>query len=363
MRVLHIINSLATGGAEKLILETLPKYTELGITVDVLLLNGTSHLFLEELKKAHAGEIFVLGTSCPYQLKFVLKLMPYFKRYDVVHAHLFPATYFSALAKKISFSKTPLIFTEHNTSNKRFRNKMYRFINSKVYSLFDHIICINEEVKKEVLQKTAVPENKLTVINNGVDVMKISAASPIARKVIHPALSQEDFLLLQVSSFREQKDQPTVIRALALLPEKVKLLFAGAGAMRKNCEELVKAIHLEDRVFFLGNRMDIPQLFKSIDVGVLSSNYEGFGLVAVEAMAAGKPFLASDVPGLSEVVGSAGILFPKGDERRLAEEIIYLMNDKTHYEKIAAACTKRASNFGIDQMVREHIQLYQRLQR
>lgn len=361
MRVLHVINSLATGGAEKLILETLPKYNELGITADVLLLNGTNHPFLEELKKLDCCEIFILGTTSPYQLKFILQLIPFFKKYNIIHAHLFPATYFSVLAKTISFSKTPVVFTEHSTSNKRFRNKGFSWINSKIYSLFDHIICITEEVKKEVLQKTTVSAKKLTVINNGVDVLKIALAVPVTRTSIHPALSCEDFLLLQVSSFREQKDQQTVIKTLALLPEKVKLLFAGSGALQKNCENLVQDLYLENRVFFLGNRRDVPQLFKSIDVGVLSSNYEGFGLVAVEAMAAGKPFLASDVPGLSEVVGGAGILFPKGDGRRLAQEIIFLMNDKTHYEKIATACTIRASNFGIDQMVREHIQLYQRL--
>lgn len=363
MRVLHVINSLATGGAEKLILETLPKYNALGITADVLLLNGTNHPFLEELKKLECCEIFILGTASPYQLKFILQLIPFFKKYNIIHAHLFPATYFSVLAKTISFSKTPVVFTEHSTSNKRFRNKGFSWINCKIYSLFDHIVCITEEVKKEVLQKTTVSAKKLSVIYNGVDIPKIAVANSVARTSIHPALSSGDFLLLQVSSFRQQKDQQTVIRALALLPEKVKLLFAGVGPMKKLCEALVQDLHLKERVFFLGNRMDVPQLFKSIDVGVLSSNYEGFGLVAVEAMAAGKPFLASDVPGLSEVVGGAGILFPKGDERKLAEEIIFLMNDKTHYEKTAAACTKRASNFGIDQMVRAHIQLYQRLQR
>lgn len=363
MRVLHVINSLATGGAEKLILETLPKYNELGIKADVLLLNGTNHPFLEELKKLECCEIFILGTASPYQLKFILQLIPFFKKYELIHAHLFPATYFSASAKRISFSTTPVVFTEHNTSNKRFRNKGFSWINSKIYSLFDHIICITEEVKKEVLQKTTVSAKKLTVINNGVDVLKIAAAKPIARTSIHPALSSEDFLLLQVSSFREQKDQSTVIRALALMPEQVKLLFAGMGPMQKSCEDLVAELQLDGRVFFLGNRTDIPNLLKTTDLNILSSIYEGLSLSSIEGMASGKPFLASDVPGLSEVVGGAGLLFPKGDERRLAAEIINLMNDKTHYEKTAAACTKRASNFGIDQMVREHIQLYQRLQR
>lgn len=361
MKVLHVINSLATGGAEKLILETLPKYNELGIKADVLLLNGTSHPFLEELRALNCCEIITLGNSSPYQLQFVLKLIPYFKKYELIHAHLFPTTYFSAMAKKLSFSKTPLIFTEHNTSNKRFRSKKFKKVNSLIYSFFDKVICITEEVKNEVIAKTNLPENKLMIINNGVDLRKISNAQALNRTEIHSCLQNDDFLLLQVSSFREQKDQKTLIGALPLLPEKVKLLLAGQGALKKVCEDLVKKLHLENRVFFLGNRNDIPNLVQSIDIGILSSNYEGFGLVAIEAMAAEKPFIASDVPGLSEVVGGAGILFPKGDEKILAEEILKLIKDKEHYREIALKCKKRSEKYDIGLMVEQHLRLYAEL--
>lgn len=358
MKILHIINSLATGGAEKLLLETLPKYNALGLKADLLLLNGADTPFLKELQKHDCCEIFIWGTGSPYHPKFILKLIPFFKNYDLVHVHLFPANYFAAFAKLISFSKTPLVFTEHSTSNRRFRNTWFNAVNKQVYKIFSKIICITEEVCLVVKQKTQIAPDKMVFINNGVDLIKFIEAKPLSRQKIDLSLRTDDFLLIQVSSFRKQKDQGTVIRALLALPGNVKLLLAGEGPLRVEHEDLVRDLSLTERVFFLGNRLDIPNLLKACDAVVLSSNYEGFGLVAVEGMASGKPFLASDVPGLREVVAQAGLLFPKGDHKKLAEQIEQLRIDPVFYETVSQWGEKRASFFDIDQMVEKHITLY-----
>ena len=358
MKILHIINSLATGGAEKLLLETLPKYNALGLKADLLLLNGADTPFLHELQKQNCCGIFILGTGSPYHPKFILKLIPFFKKYDLVHVHLFPANYFAAFAKLISFSKTPLVFTEHSTSNRRFQNTWFNAVNKQVYKIFSRIICITEEVRLVVEEKTPITANKLVVINNGVNLIKFIGAKPLPRQKIDLSLRTEDFLLIQVSSFRKQKDQGTVIRALLPLPGNVKLLLAGEGPLRAELEDLVRDLSLTERVFFLGNRIDIPNLLKACDAVILSSNYEGFGLVAVEGMASGKPFLASDVPGLREVVAEAELLFPQGDHKKLAEKLEQLRIDPGFYETISQWGEKRASFFDIDQMVEKHITLY-----
>lgn len=358
MKVLHVINSLATGGAEKLILETIPKYNELGIKADVLLLNGTSHPFLEELKKQNCCEIFVLGNSSPYQLKFIGKMIPYFKKYDLIHAHLFPSNYFSVAAKRMLRSKVQLVYTEHNTSNRRFRSKSLQLINKNIYKSFDKIICITDEVKSVVKILAKVPDEKLVIINNGVDTKKFAEANLLPRKQIHETLKDEDFLLIQVSSFREQKDQKTLIKSLKQLPEKAKLILVGDGVLRNENETLVKKMSLENRVFFLGNRIDIPNVLKSCDVVVLSSNYEGLSLASIEGMASGRPFVASNVPGLSEIVKDAGVLFEKGNAAELSQIILKLMNDEKFYNETVKTCQQRAENYNIDLMVKKHIELY-----
>lgn len=359
MKILHIINSLATGGAEKLIVETLPLYREKGIVADLLLLNGTEYPLYKELQEKNCCKIYSLGKTSVYNPKLIGKIIPYLKQYDLIHVHLFPAQYFAVAAKRLSFSKKPLVFTEHSTSNRRFSSKKFKLADKIIYNSYSRIVCITDKVKVAVLKQTGMSEEKLTVIENGINLEKINGAPPYSRAGISLKLSDKDLLLIQVSSFQEPKDQPTVIRALQHLPDHVKLLLAGDGILRKDCEQLVKELKLQDRVLFLGLRDDIPSLLKSCDVIVLSSKYEGLSLSSIEGMASGKPFLASDVPGLSDVVGGAGILFPQGDDRKLAEEISKLITNKEWSEEVAKKCMTRAENYDIHRMVEDHIQLYQ----
>ncbi len=361
MKILHIINSLSTGGAEKLILETVPEYNSRGLSVDVMLLNGSPSPFLDELQRTGCCKIIVPGTSSPYRFKFIWEIVPQFRKYDLIHVHLFPSNYWAAFAKIISRASVPLVFTEHSTSNRRFRNPVFRVINAVVYRSFTKTVCITDDVKAVVKANTLLRENKLTVIQNGVPIRKYASARALSRHKIHSSLGEDDFLLVQIASFRAAKDQATLIRALLNLPERFKVLLVGEGPGRKEHEKLVEMMDLQGRVYFLGVTSDIPSLLATCDIAVLSSNYEGFGIAAVEAMASGRPLIASDVPGLSEVVGGAGILFPKGDEKTLATEIFRLMNDEIYYGEVAQRCTERAKDYDIDIMVARHIELYKSL--
>ncbi len=131
--------------------------------------------------------------------------------------------------------------------------------------------------------------------------------------------------------------------------------------MKEKCEKLVAVLGLEDRVFFLGIRTDIPQLLKTADIVVLSSKYEGLSLSSIEGMASGKPFVASDVPGLKEAVSGAGVLFPVGNEKKLAEEILHLSSDADYYAATVEKCLARAKDYDISKMVTEHINLYKEI--
>lgn len=358
MKVLHLINSLATGGAEKLIVETLPLLREKGIEADVLLLNGTKYPLYKELEEKHCCKIYSVGTTSAYNPLLIFKIIPYVKKYDLVHVHLFPVQYFAVVAKWLSFSKIPFVFTEHNTSNRRIENKWFALPEKLIYSGYQKVICITAEVKKVLQKHVQLPDHQLEVIENGINLEAIHHAPLLAPSAIDARLSDQDDVLLQVAGFRAQKDQPTLIRALQHLPNRVKLLLVGDGVLRKDCEQLVQDLHLQHRVFFLGLRSDVPSLFKSVDIGILSSKWEGFGIVAIECMASGKPFVASDVPGLSEVVGGAGVLFPQGDDRQLAKEIEKLLNDQPYYEAVAEKGIRRSEKYDIHLMVDRLVQLY-----
>jgi len=362
MKVLHIINSLATGGAEKLILDTLPLYADKGIEVDLLLLNGTEYPFFKELTSKKCCRIFSLGKGSVYNPLHLFRIISFLKKYELVHVHLFPSQYFVVLAKIVSGSKTKLIFTEHSTSNRRIRgNFLIRYIDILFYRQFHKIICITDKVQKVLQNYTNIESTRFHIIENGLDLSKISKAIPADKNFLLENYSEHNRLLIQVSSFQEPKDQKTLIRAMALLPVYFKLLLVGVGSLQPESESLVAELGLEKRVFFLGSRMDVPQLLKMADIIVLSSKYEGLSLSSIEGMASGRPFIASEVPGLKEIVEGAGILFPVGDEKKLAEEILLLATDQKYYDRIKEQCLERAQHYDISIMVHKHLALYREL--
>ncbi len=361
MKVLHIINSMATGGAEKLLLDTIPKYNKQGVKTDLLVLNGKQHTFLKQLIDKICCSVFSISHGSVYNPFLIFKIIPYLKKYDIIHVHLFPAQYWVAIAKIISFSNVKLVFTEHNTTNRRLKNKIFSFFNKFIYKYYDKTICITQEIFNLYINYTKLYRNKFLVIENGVDLSTIKQASIYEKHQIHPHITNNNKLILQVSSFRDQKDQPTAIRAMNHLPENIKLLLVGEGELRLQCEKMVEGLSLKKRVFFLGNRYDVPNLLKSVDIVVLSSHHEGLSLSCIEGMASGKPFVASNVPGLSNLVSGAGVLFPLGDAKALASTINQLLTDQNHYNSVVENCLLKARQYDIKIMVDKHISLYKML--
>ena len=361
MKVAHLINSMFTGGAEKLLLDTLPLYHRKGISADLLVLNGTETPFLTKLKAQQICRFYSLGSGSVYHPLLVLKIIPYLRQYDLIHVHLFPAQYWVVFAKMLSFSKVKLVCTEHNTHNRRMESKLFRLADRFVYSYYSKVVCITDEVQTVLQKHLTAKESKFLVIHNGVDLDSIIATQSYGSDFFDSWSGSDTKLLLQVAGFRAQKDQPTLIRALAVLPAHVHLFLVGDGITKLSCEALVSSLQLQDRVHFLGLRMDVPALLKTVDIVVVSSHWEGFGIAAVEGMASRKPVIASTVSGLKEVVEGAGILFEPGNSEELAFKINHLIENPTVYEKVAKACQERSMQYDIKKMLEQHIRLYEEL--
>lgn len=356
MKVLQIIDSLATGGAEKLILDSVPLYRKQAVDMDVLVLKDANYPFMKKLKENSSCKIFILGSGSVYNPVYIFKIAKILPQYDIAHVHLFPAQYWAVLAKVWSKAKTKLIFTEHNTSNRRIQNKFLGLIDRYFYRKFDKIVAISSEIRGVLKSHTKQSDNKFQVIHNGVDIKDILSAQKLKKTSI--GFLEKDFVLIQVSSFRQPKDQFTLIKALIHLPDNIKLLLVGEGQNLKSCKDLANKLNLINRVIFLGLRSDVPQLLKTADVVVLSSHYEGMSLSSIEGMVSGRPFIASDVPGLREIVKGAGILFEKGNDEALANEIKKLSSDQNLYRKTVEDCLSRAKAFDISKMVLSYVSLY-----
>lgn len=358
MRILQVINSLGTGGAEKLLLDTIPKYRDRGIIMDLLVLDGSEHPFLKALKDQDCCTIYSFGNGTVYNPRHIFRLRKFLKKYDLMHVHLFPALYWVGFAKWFSSVKTPIIFTEHNTTNRRRSHFFLKQVDRFIYPKYHHIITIAEEVDSNLKKHLNLPESRFTLIRNGIDINGIQQARPYSSKELNIPIGSK--LLMQVSSFTPQKDHATLINALPQLAKNVMLLLVGDGPTRAACEQLVTDLKLRDRVHFLGLRTDVPRLMKSVDIMLLSTHYEGLSLASMEAMASGKPLVAAAAPGVVPVVQKAGLLFPVGDYKSLGQIIAELIASEKLYNQTVANCLERAAQFDMETMIDQHLELYKR---
>ena len=357
-KTLHVITSLRTGGAERLMVDLLPRLQERGLQVELAVLDGTATDFYSALEAQgipiHALGMGVRAMHSPCCIPALRRLM---RQFDIVHTHNTPSQYFVAIASMGMKLAPKLVTTEHNTTNTRRNIPWLRCVDSWMYSRYAEIIGVSQSTTQGLLDYLPQLPHCLT-INNGIVVTKFQEAFP-ANDIIEQ-YSQYKRLVV-AAAFRAQKDHETIIRALHLLPDDYHLLLAGDGNRRKIVEEFGAQEQLSQRVHFLGNRNDVANVLKAADVIVMSSRYEGLSLSSLEGLASGRPVVASDVPGLREIVGNAGILFPQGDAQALAKTILALEEDSKLRQQTIEKGLQRAHHYDIFTMTEAYWQVYQSL--
>ena len=179
MKVLHIINSLNIGGAEKLLSFLLPSIVNKSdIIIELLILQRGDENLYNSVKKTGI-KVHCLQVKTLRDPRCIFKISPFFlKSYDIIHAHLFPSLYWSICAKRLSGQKkTKLVYTEHSTSNGRIRSPWLSMFDRRMYKYLDHLVCITEEIENIYLKYQPKLLGKTTVIPNGIPINEIVITS------------------------------------------------------------------------------------------------------------------------------------------------------------------------------------------
>ena len=358
LKVLHVITSLRTGGAERLMVDLLPRLRERGLQVELAVFDGTATDFYSALEAQgipiHALGMGVRAMHSPCCIPALRRLM---RQFDVIHTHNTPCQFFVAIASVGMKLAPKLVTTEHSTMNRRRNSFLFRHLDKWMYGRYNKIIGVSDSTTLSLLNYLHGLQQPIT-INNGIAVDAFHHAT--AAQDIMEAFRQNKRLVMS-AAFRFPKDHETIIRALHLLPDDYHLLLAGDGNRRKIVEEFGAQEQLSQRVHFLGNRNDVANVLKAADVIVMSSRYEGLSLSSLEGLASGRPVVASDVPGLREIVGNAGILFPQGDAQALAKTILALEEDSKLRQQTIEKGLQRAHHYDISTMTEAYWQVYQSL--
>ena len=324
MRILFLSDLLAYGGASKLIYDLLPRMAKQGNDCELLILTDEHSKYVDDLRKQG-----IPVNVIPKDVKGHWSKIQYIKRwiqkgsYDVIHANLFPTTYYCSIVKRLLGKKCPpLVMTEHSTDNKR-RHKAYlRPLEKFIYRKYDRVISISDKTQENLCRWLGTEGDKrFFVIENGIDIEAFKSAEALEKSEVCKDYEKGDILLLTVGSFTPQKNHSKLLDALKLLPSNYKLLLCGEGPLESEIKAKVEELKLENRVVFLGFRKDVARIMHTADILVIPSLWEGFGLIAAEGMACSIPIAAADVPGLSEVVGDAGVKFDSTNEIQMKEAI------------------------------------------
>jgi glycosyltransferase involved in cell wall biosynthesis len=355
MRLLHAITSLARGGAEHHLLSLAVGQASAGHSVAVVGLKEPSDLapaFAAAGVEAHCLGLARYGEIAPaLRLRQLIRTF----RPELLHAHLPPAELYARLA--LAGSRLPLVITRHN--DERFAPIVFeRALSRWCAGRAARVICISEAVRRWNTQDPRGPgigAARCAVVRYALD------AAPFERAAPAPDLVGEGPLVGTLARLVPQKGLDVLLEAFAHIPPPARLVIAGDGPLRQALLDRAARPDLAGRVAFLGARADSAAVLAALDLFVLPSRWEGFGLVLLEAMAAGRAIVATRVSAIPEVVaeGETALLVPPDDAPALAAAIgSLLQNSARRAAKGAAGHARVCAHFRVPAMVSATLEIY-----
>ena len=347
--ILHISRTMDIGGAERIVYQL---SSDLKDEFDSVHVASTGGLWESELsaKEIQHHKILDIDSKNPLTvIKILYSIGQIIKKNEItiVHTHHRMAAFYIRLLKLVH-PKLIHVYTAHNV----FEDKLplYGFALKNAKS-----VAVGEAVNKNLKEDVGITDSR--VIYNGV-VLKETDDQ------VDEIISYGGIKLGCIARLSEQKGLTYLLDAMSLLTVKdIRLFIVGDGELRNELENKVKELHLQNSVTFLGYRKDIVECINSFDFCILPSVFEGFGLVAIEAFMNSKTLVATDIPGLNEVVTNKnGILVPAKDPAALASAIDKLAMDATLRQELASQAKKDYENkFSYPLFLENYRELYREL--
>jgi len=359
--VLHVINNLEVGGAERFLVQLVHEQTRLGWHTGVLTLTepnpAARDLYGRGVLYRGCGRDRLNDPRLFFDLlSHLSRLQP-----DVVHTHLFYADTFGRLAAWL-LGMRAIVSTEHSTEAWALSAKR-RFAMRWTHRLSRHVVAVSEAVRQATAERLHIDPARLEVIPNGIDLAAWEDVEPIPRADL--GLSEGDFVVGCVGRMVESKGYAGLLRAaaqqVATAPEgspPLRILMIGDGPEKAGLEKLTAQLGLGSAVRWLGMRRDVPQLLLALDVFALPSFYEGHSMALLEAMAAGCACLVSDIPEVTDTIGDAALRVPPRDEAALAAGLEALRRDPQRREQMGSAARRAVRSYSMEAAAKRYLSLY-----
>ncbi len=364
IRIAIVIDSLQTGGAQKLVCAFVASAAIYDIQPVVInLRKGASPGILRAIQAAGVRVITVPSRSLFDQKRFQW-LVKFFKqeKIDIVHTHLLYANILGSTAAHLA--KVPVVCTLHSTQfEKGRRPRLFLTLLEDLClrNFADRILAVGEKVA--AAHRRHYPGRVVDVITNGIPKPKFPTVQERERLRREITGDGSDPVVITVGRFTGAKGYEDMIEAFHLLRSnapKPKLMMVGTGPQVDTIKNQIEDLGLKQSVILTGEREDVPQLLALSDVFASSSHREGLPLAVLEAMMAGLPVVATSVGDIPNVVTKeTGVVVPPHHPELLAEALDELLKDPKRRQAMGQAAYRRAmSEYSVDAWMKKHLALY-----
>ncbi|MGE5238959.1 MAG: glycosyltransferase [Chloroflexota bacterium] len=371
VRILHVVPKLSVGGGVATqLLSVIKRYDRSRIIPYVCSLRESSAVG-RELERLG---VTVVSLNRDFKRGFDwtavrdLYLLMKQHRFSIVRTHEYRANLHGRCAALLATvpcivaSVHTMYLSEHHDYDRE--TKLNRRITNKLLgSLTDRVVAVSETVREQVIHYDGLAKDKVTVIYNGIETDRfIHASGEQVRKEF--GITRGAPVVGYLGRLNETKGTDDLVKAFAkitpMFPDAV-LLIVGDGPLRDDLESAARVLGISDRVIFAGLRLDKENILAAMDIFAFPSLTEGHPNALVEAMAAGKPIVATDIPPVREILDGRGdaLLVPVKNPDEIAMSLEVLLRDREISETLGQTAQRKAlSRFGIDNTVSRHLALY-----
>jgi glycosyltransferase involved in cell wall biosynthesis len=359
IKVLFIASNLMAGGIQRQLVYLMKGLMERGITVSLLVLDPVGE-FVDEIPGGI--KVYCPKSSKPkkqplrgvWKLKEIIKVVRAEKP-DVLYSRHWPTKVPTAFAGRLL--KKNVVFSDGDgLTSWTGVSRMNSYLRNIAFRLADVIVAVSQGVANDFERFS-----KVKVIHNGLDLEGIEKKS--REEVLHPWFNETEPIVVAVGRLVSQKAFSYLLEAVKLVNKKIplRLLMIGDGEFKGDLKKQAEELGIRDKVDFIGVKKNPFAYMARCDLFVLSSLYEGFPNVLVEAMALGLPVISTNCPhGPSEIIedGRSGILVPVENSQAIAEAMLRVLGDRGLREKLKVEAKRRVSDFSLETMVSKYTDLF-----
>lgn len=362
IRVLYLLSALIPGGAERLVHSLVQHLDRERMEVHIVALSSLrGNPFKAEFDQL-GFPIKVLGATKMYHPQIYIDLRRYLveNHIDIIHTHLINPDYVGRIVGRSL--GIPVISTMHNVPQDYEREVFYRALPERITAryLATHLIAVSERIRQMYIEHWGIFPHNITTINNGVPMERfLSVPSGVPTR--SPGQGP---LITTIGRLTEQKAQHVLLDAARKVLDKipnVRFMIVGQGKLEQQLKDQAQTLGIAEQVDFAGVRYDIPEILGNSDLFVLSSAWEGLPVSGIEAMAAARPVVLTDVGGVRDLVQQEvnGILVPPDNPGTLAQALIDLLEDEPRRLGMGEAGRAQVrKEFAIELFAKRHEDLY-----